>query len=133
MLKTVTAGGFFSLGGMTAIDVHGATLGETIFAETVSSFSIMGANGEVDVIGVDDDAIRFARVSLGALGIVTSVTLNVAQRRYADTLQSGRRWRSLQSVDGFVAEFSRQIHAHDRLEVFFNPYTNEFDILWWDI
>ena len=36
MLKTVTAGGFFSLGGMTAVDVHGGTMDAPIFAETVS-------------------------------------------------------------------------------------------------
>ncbi len=31
MFKTVTAGGFFSLGGMTAVDVHGATVEAPIF------------------------------------------------------------------------------------------------------
>jgi FAD/FMN-containing dehydrogenase len=46
MLKTVTAGGFFSLGGMTAVDVHGATLDAPIFAETVSAFSILLADGK---------------------------------------------------------------------------------------
>ena len=37
MLTTVTAGGFFSLGGMTAVDVHGGTMDAPIFAETVSA------------------------------------------------------------------------------------------------
>jgi FAD/FMN-containing dehydrogenase len=43
MFRTVTAGGFFSIGGMTAVDVHGATLDAPIFAETVSAFTIVGA------------------------------------------------------------------------------------------
>ena len=38
MFKTVTAGGFFSLGGMTSVDVHGGTVDAPIFAETASSF-----------------------------------------------------------------------------------------------
>ena len=43
MLKTVTAGGFFSLGGMTVVDVHGGTINAPIFAETVSALTILCA------------------------------------------------------------------------------------------
>jgi len=57
MLPTVTAGGFFSLGGMTAVDVHGATLDAPIFAETVSAFTLMGADGKMTTIGRDDPGI----------------------------------------------------------------------------
>jgi hypothetical protein len=32
LLRTVTAGGFFSIGGMTAVDVHGGTVDAPIFA-----------------------------------------------------------------------------------------------------
>jgi FAD/FMN-containing dehydrogenase len=87
MLKTVTAGGFFSLGGMTAVDVHGATINAPIFAETVSAFSIIGPDGQLKTINTQTPAVdgwsplRFARVSLGALGVVTSVTVDVMPRR----------------------------------------------------
>ena len=37
----------FSLGGMTAVDVHGATVKAPIFAETASAFTILGADGEL--------------------------------------------------------------------------------------
>jgi FAD/FMN-containing dehydrogenase len=50
MLRTVTAGGFFSVGGMTAVDVHGGTVDAPIFAETVSAFNIMLADGSVITI-----------------------------------------------------------------------------------
>ncbi len=95
ILETVTAGGFFSVGGMTAVDVHGATFHAPIFAETAVAFSVMGPDGEVTVIdettpGIGDwRAIQFARVSLGALGIVTSVTISVLERKWATTLSSG--------------------------------------------
>ena len=42
MFETVTAGGFFSIGGMTAGDVHGGTVDAPIFAETASAFTIVG-------------------------------------------------------------------------------------------
>ena len=50
MLETVTAGGFFSIGGMTAVDVHGGTVEAPIFAEAVSAFTILGADGNETII-----------------------------------------------------------------------------------
>jgi FAD/FMN-containing dehydrogenase len=98
MLQTVTAGGFFSIGGMTAVDVHGGTVRAPIFADTASAFTILGADGNETIINeqskdVDGNSLlAFARVSLGALGIVTRITLNVLARPYADTLQGGYDW-----------------------------------------
>jgi FAD/FMN-containing dehydrogenase len=95
MLQTVTAGGFFSIGGMTAVDVHGDTVEGPIFAETASAFTIVGADGSQIVIneqsqdGNGNSLLAFARVSLGALGIVTRITLNVLPRPWANTLQGG--------------------------------------------
>jgi FAD/FMN-containing dehydrogenase len=91
MFRTVTAGGFFSIGGMTAVDVHGATLDAPIFAETVSAFTIVGADGTETVIDASTAAVgkwtplQFARVSLGGLGIVTRITTDVLPRPYATT------------------------------------------------
>ena len=97
MLDTVTAGGFFSIGGVTAVDVHGGTVDAPIFAETVSAFTILGADGNETIINKqpkDRDGhslLEFARVSLGALGIVTRMTLDVLPRPWANTLQGGQR------------------------------------------
>src|SRR5271166_250438 len=93
MLTTVTAGGFFSLGGMTAVDVHGGTMDAPIFAETVSAFTLLLADGSITTINAQSPAVsgwsplQFARVSLGALGVVTSVTIDVEDRPWA-TIQS---------------------------------------------
>jgi FAD/FMN-containing dehydrogenase len=139
MLKTVTAGGFFSLGGMTAVDVHGATIDAPIFAETASAYTIMAADGSVTTIDASTpatgewSALQFARVSLGALGIVTSVTLDVAPRPYATTLVGGQEKFNLASEQEFVAKYTQLLADHDRLESFWNPYSNEFRVLWWDI
>jgi FAD/FMN-containing dehydrogenase len=90
MLETVTAGGFFSIGGMTAVDVHGGTVDAPISAETASAFTILGADGNETIIneqskdGDGHSLLAFARVSLGALGIVTRITLNARPRPYAN-------------------------------------------------
>src|SRR5215204_4845126 len=96
MLDAVTAGGFFSIGGMTAVDVHGGTVEAPIFAEAVASFAILGADGNLTTIdGTSKDAdgnslLSFARVSLGMLGVVTRLTLNVLPRPWANTLQGSK-------------------------------------------
>lgn len=140
MLKTVTAGGFFSLGGMTAVDVHGATINAPIFAETVSAFDIMGPDGELKTIDARTPAVdgwsplQFARVSLGALGVVTSVTVDVMPRPWATTLRSGKN-NQITCADEttFIAQFKPLLTSHDRVESFFNPYSNNFLVLWWDV
>lgn len=134
MFQTVTAGGFFSLGGMTAVDVHGATVNAPIFAETASAFTIMGPDGVVTTLDENSPhiagwkPIQFARVSLGALGIVTSVTLEVVQR----ALNAGSDTFTAKDETEFAARFKPLIEKHERIETFVNPYTNKFLALWWD-
>jgi FAD/FMN-containing dehydrogenase len=138
MLQTVTAGGFFSLGGMTAVDVHGAAIDAPIFAETAVAFEIMGPDGEVTRIDADTPAVdgipplQHARVSLGALGVVTSVTLAVEERPWATTLHGGLETHKLRDQEAFVSRYKDLLARHDRIESFYNPYNRHFLMLWWD-
>jgi len=134
MFKTVTAGGFFSLGGMIAVDVHGATINSSIFADDVSEFQIMLADGSMTTINADslqfDTApdkqnwlpLQFARVSLGGLGIVTSVVLNVMERRSANSLQGSIKRLSLFNKGAFATAFKSLLEEQTRVETFFTPY-----------
>jgi FAD/FMN-containing dehydrogenase len=150
MLRTVTAGGFFSIGGMTAVDVHGGTVDAPIFAETVSAFNLVRADGSL--LTIDDQSpavggwspLRFARVSLGGLGIVTSVTIDVLPRPYATSLQGGSERLGIADKPAFVDRFQRLLENHARLEIFFTAYAtswvntfpvnaNNFLVLWWDV
>jgi FAD/FMN-containing dehydrogenase len=124
---------------MTAVDVHGATVDAPIFAETASAFTIMGPDGAVTKLDKNSPAvdgwkpIQFARVSLGALGIVTSVTLEVMERPWATTLKSGMDTYTLNNEKEFVAQYKKLLATHARIETFVNPYTNKFLALWWDV
>ncbi|MBV9581429.1 MAG: FAD-binding protein [Chloroflexi bacterium] len=152
MLQTVTAGGFFSVGGMTAVDVHGGTVDAPIFAETASSFTILGADGHVTTVDATTPPVngwsqlQFARVSFGALGIVTRITLNVLPRPYATTLQGGHQRYLYKDKQAFIAGFSPQLTGttkHARIETFYTPYAAapnvpwvdqpNFLVLWWDV
>jgi FAD/FMN-containing dehydrogenase len=139
MLRTVTAGGFFSIGGMTAVDVHGATVDAPIFAETASAFTIMGPDGVVTTVDENSPVvgswkpIQFARVSLGALGIVTSVTLDVMARPWATTLVPNRNSYTLNESQ-FVALFKTLLATPNlRVETFFNPYSSGYLALTWAV
>ena len=147
MLDAVTAGGFFSIGGMTAVDVHGGTVEAPIFAEAVASFTILGADGNQTIIdGQSKDAdgnslLSFARVSLGMLGVVTRLTLNVLPRPWANTLQGSKERFLAATKPDFIAEYKKRLTGpakHDRMECFFTPYAAPFDInnhlvVWWNV
>jgi len=154
MFETVTAGGFFSIGGMTAVDVHGGTVDAPIFAETAAAFMILGADGNETVIdeqskdGDGNSLLDFARVSLGVLGIVTRITLNVLPRPYANTLQGATDWYLQTPLlppgekakkTNFIATFKDLLAKHTRMECFFTPYAAAVPwtwsalVLWWDV
>jgi FAD/FMN-containing dehydrogenase len=89
--------------------------------------------------------LQFARVSLGGLGIVTSVTLDVLPRPSATTLAGGTTRYLLKDKAAFVAQFEQLLTGpskHDRMEVFYTPYAAapnlpffdlpNFLVLWWN-
>jgi FAD/FMN-containing dehydrogenase len=127
-----------------------ATIDAPIFAETVSAFNRVRADGSL--LTIDDQspaaggwsALRFARVSLGALGIVTSVTIDVLPRPYATSLQGGSARLGIADKPAFVDQFQRLLENHARLEIFFTAYATSsvntppanaknFLVLWWDV
>ena len=141
MLKTVTAGGFFSMGGETVIDVHGATHNEGIVAETVVEYTILKANGEEQIINestteidgwVADGDLRpidLVRVNLGVLGIVTSVKLAVMPRPYATTLEGGVDRRNAVDKETFIDCLRNYLQNNDRIEVYYDPYEDNENML----
>lgn len=139
MLPTVSAGGFFSIGGMIAVDVNGATVNSPIFAETAVAFTIMGAGGTETIVDTTTTAadgslaIAYARVSLGALGIITSVTLSILDRPFANTLSATKEAFTLNNVADFTTKFKTLLTTHDRVETFLNPYQGKYLALTWDV
>ena len=133
MLKTVTAGGFFSIGGMTTVDVHGATVNSTDFPGTVTAYTVMDYNGKNITYSTDlpnfegYHPLHFHRVSLGALGIVTSVTLKIAERPYKNTLVPSQQLYQLDSEQDFISTYKKLLFTDPnvRVESFYNPYVKQ--------
>ena len=118
--------------------------------ETVSAFDLVRADGSL--LTIDDRSpavggwspLRFARVSLGGLGIVTSVTIDVLPGPYATSLRGGSERLGIADKSAFVDQFQRLLENHARLEIFFTAYAtswvNRFPVyaknflaLWWDV
>lgn len=138
MLPTVTAGGFFCIGGMTSIDVNGSTVEGPIFSGSATAFSVMGTDGKVSVIDTSTtcptgyNALQFARVNVGALGVVTSITVKVLDRAYQNTIDPDIFRDTAKTADEFVSIFTNYVQ-NDRIEAFLNPYSQEFLSLTWNI
>ncbi|MFZ9035973.1 MAG: FAD-binding protein [Francisellaceae bacterium] len=142
-LNTVTAGGFFSLGGMTAVDVHGSAVNASIFADSVIAYSVInddGVNKTYDIDSPDFQGIsplQFFRTSLGTLGVVSSVTLKISPRAYKNTLVPSHESYSIDSKKDFVDYYKNLLFSgkYDSVESFYNPYgkTNNFLALLWRI
>lgn len=132
ILNTVTAGGFFSIGGMTAVDVHGGTIQAPIFAETASAFNVLMADGSMHTITAATpglggfSALDFIRVSLGGLGIVTSIVIDVQPRPYANTFQGSYNEFRLTTVSDFKKKFAAFLASTDRAEIFYTPYAADW-------
>ena len=146
MLPTVTAGGFFSLGGVVAVDVHGASADQGILAESVRAMEVLRTYPDVLIDAIDgtsvtpdgDRALPYERVALGSLGIMTSLTFEVEDRPFKESLTSSHetvQFSGRNARDDFASFYANLLFdspSVPRVESFFDPYTDNFLILKWD-
>lgn len=66
-----------SVGGACATGTHGSGSGNGVLATAVRGLEIMTPGGDLVIIGEDDPRLPGAVVALGALGVVTALTLQV--------------------------------------------------------
>jgi FAD/FMN-containing dehydrogenase len=64
-----------SIAGATATGTHGTGLSLGNLSTQIVGMKLVTGTGDVLTVGADDDLLNAARVSLGALGIVTEITL----------------------------------------------------------
>lgn len=143
MFKTITAGGFFSIGGMSAVDVHGATVNETNFPGTIESFTVMGSDGVSKTYdaGLQPfngyNVLQFQRVSLGTLGVITSVTIKLDSRPYKTSLYGRLFPLTVYSKTDFIKQYTPLLFSSNkaRVESFYSPYHSSPNImaLYWNV
>ena len=106
-----------SLAGATATATHGTGPGLGNLATTIVGMEIVDGRGER--IRCDEherpDLLRVARVGVGALGIVTRVTLQCVPAFDLHAVET------VEPLDGLLDGFEQHMASHDHMEFFWVP------------
>ncbi|MBW0103872.1 D-arabinono-1,4-lactone oxidase, partial [Pseudonocardia sp. KRD291] len=108
-----------TVGGAIATATHGTGLGLGTLATRVTSLELVTADGAVRTLTRDDpETLAAARVSLGALGVVTAVGLDVVP---AFRLRARDRPMPLAET---LFRLDELVHGHDHVEFHLFPHTD---------
>ena len=110
-----------SIAGAISTATHGSGITHTILAGQVSAFKLICANGEVKYISrdIDEELFHLALVSLGTLGVISEVTLNIADKFHLHE-QAG-----LVDFDEVCDNVLKWIHQYDYLKLWWFPHTEK--------
>lgn len=106
-----------SVAGATSTGTHGTGAGLGNIATLVESLELVTADGSVRELSGEE--LRAARISVGALGVITAYTLR--------TVPSFRleEQRGLSPLPALLAELDEQIERNDHFEFFVFPHASK--------
>ncbi|MEA2438898.1 MAG: L-gulono,4-lactone dehydrogenase [Thermoleophilaceae bacterium] len=104
-----------TLAGALATGTHGTGVGYRNLSSRVEAMRLVTADGAVEAAGGDD--LRAARVSLGALGVATEITLR------CQPLYTLRRTDERRPLDETLDRLDEVAEARERFEFFSFPYS----------
>ncbi|HEX6654420.1 MAG TPA: D-arabinono-1,4-lactone oxidase [Thermoleophilaceae bacterium] len=105
-----------TLAGAISTATHGTGAGFGNLPSQVTGIRLVDGTGEVRDI-TEGDELRAARVSLGALGAISAVTLRCVPAFTIHRIDEPR------PLDDVLARFDELVDAHDHWEAFVMPYT----------
>ncbi len=109
-----------SVAGAVSTGTHGTGSRLGNISSQVAGLRLVNGKGEiVDVDASDDSALRAARVSIGALGVITRVTLRCVP------LFTLHRRDVVMDLDEVLANLDERADAHDHFEFFVFPYASK--------
>ncbi|AFN62247.1 D-arabinono-1,4-lactone oxidase [Mycobacteroides abscessus] len=111
-----------TLAGAAATGTHGTGLKFGNISQTILAMRVMTADGTIHEFD-DGDELRAARISLGALGVVTEFTLQCVP---AFRLH---RSQSVHDLDTVLAELPTLLADTDHLELYLFPHTRRVLLL----
>ena len=111
-----------SIAGAISTDTHGSGGGIPSLSAMVEGIELVDADG--NLIDLQDDNLKAGRVSLGALGVIYSVTLRVRERLY---LKQVRDLVNIKDQLEDLGELRQRLAANRNLEYWFFPYTRHAD------
>ncbi len=113
-----------TLAGAIATDTHGSGLRFGSLGAQVAALTLVTADGAVIEIGDEDiELLRAARVGLGALGVVTAITMRCVP---AFTLHQARY---VERLDTLLERIDELVATHDHVNVFVFPHARRALVL----
>jgi FAD-linked oxidoreductase len=108
-----------TLAGALSTSTHGTGLQRTGLAAQIRAFKLVSASGEVLACdpGQNAEIFHCGRVSLGALGVVTEVTLNVVPAFNLRAVEQPMR------ISHVLDNFAQLIEENDFFEFYWVPHT----------
>ncbi|MGI8846972.1 MAG: D-arabinono-1,4-lactone oxidase [Candidatus Dormibacteria bacterium] len=109
-----------SIAGAISTGTHGTGAHLGNISSQVVALQLVTAGGDtVEITDSDGETLRAARVSLGALGVITAVTLQCVP------LFVVRRRAGSVPLEEILDDFPERAAQHDRLEFFVFPYADK--------
>jgi L-gulonolactone oxidase len=112
-----------TVSGAISTATHGGSIHYGSISDYVDALTIVRADGTVAEVRRGDDALAAAAVSLGALGVISTVTLSCVP---AFSLQARK---SLEHIDEVLANFDRLQHEHRYVDMLYSPLTGDVEVL----
>ena len=107
-----------TLAGAISTGTHGTGAGHATLASCVEAVTLVTGDGEVRTVGTDDEIFPAVRLGVGALGILTEVTLRCVP---AFILLADERPMALPDV---LAGLDDWIAGNEHVEFYWYPYTD---------
>jgi L-gulonolactone oxidase len=108
-----------SVAGVTATGTHGSSTRYGNLATLITAMRIVTADGSILQLDASDPRLDAARVSLGAFGVVTEITLRIVPAfRLRETL-------TLLPWQEGLAQLDALAHAHEFFKVWWLPHTDQ--------
>ena len=109
-----------TVAGAIATGTHGTGGRQASLSAQVAGLELVTAAGDLLIADADSnpDILEFARLGLGALGILTSVTLRVEPLFTLEALEAPMRW------DQGLARFDELVGTNEHFEMYWFPHTD---------
>ena len=119
---------FVEVGGAVALGCHGSGFHHGTLSDQVVSMDLVTADGSVKTISqeTDPELMRAARVSLGALGMIHTVTFQCVREFKLQALDEKAEMKTT------IDNIKDLVEGHDYVEVFWVPFTREVSVKKWD-
>lgn len=108
-----------SLAGAISTATHGSGIGFQILGSMVESFKLVKADGEVLVVEKDTELFKTALISLGSLGIITEMTINVVPK-----FQLHER-SGIMDFEEVCDNILDWVKEHDHIKMWWFPHTDK--------